>query len=127
MTVQHELSEAEMIEHVKNVFEGLPNPWVLFAHGTVVVRHDTDNVKESAIEALSEFGPVHPGSPAGDFSVIRSAEPGWLVTSHHEDIVTFVSDKEMGGDEATDMAVGLFGRGKRGQDADDQRVIHVQV
>ncbi len=53
----------------------------------------TADVFLQARELLREWGPVHPGSSAADFNIVRAAEvPGWLVTCHHPDIITFVAD-----------------------------------
>lgn len=50
---------------------------------------------------------------------------GWVVTCHHNDILTLVGPDEVGRD-AEDLAVGLLGRSKRGQDAEGLRVLHVE-
>lgn len=75
---------------------------------------------------MREWGPVHVGSPAGDFNVISLPDGlGWVVTCHHNDILTYVSPDEMEG-EPGDLLVGLYGRSKRHQDSQDLQVIHIE-
>jgi hypothetical protein len=100
--------------------------WVLFEHGTCVVPADPDgDLAERAIETLEEFGPVHAGSPAGDFGVIDVEDAdGWVVTGHHPDVLTYVAPDEPR--DRSEIAVGLCGRAKRHQDGTGLRVIHVE-
>ena len=71
-------------------------------------------------------GPVHAGAPAGDFSVITlDDDPGWVVTSHHPDILTYVSPDEVA-EQRNDLVIGLLGRSKRDLDAAELMVIHVE-
>lgn len=107
----------------------LVNPrasWVLFAHGTcVVLTAPGTDLPQQATEILREFGPVHAGSSAGDFSVINlKGSEGWAVTGHHPDVLTYVAPDELG-DHST-VAVGLHGRSKRHRDGTELRIIHVQ-
>src|SRR5262249_42400840 len=79
-----------------------------------------------ATALLREFGPVNAGSSFGDFTTITlDNDRGWVVACHHNDILTFVSPDEVGPD-AEDLVVGLLGRSKRGQDAEELRVLHVE-
>jgi hypothetical protein len=79
-----------------------------------------------ATELLREWGPVHVGSSFGDFGTIELQEgKGWVVTCHHNDILTFVGPDEVS-PGAAEVAVGLYGRSKRGQDAEQLRVLHVE-
>ncbi|MEU0084499.1 hypothetical protein [Streptomyces sp. NPDC006274] len=100
--------------------------WVLFEHGTCVVLTAPDgDLAEQATEILKQFGPAHAGSSAGDVGVIgpQDAE-GWVVTGHHNDVLTYV-----GPDEARDrseIAVGLLGRSKRHRDGTELHVVHVE-
>ena len=49
---------------------------------------------------------------------------GWVVTSHHPDILNYVGPGEV--DEgSTDVVIGLLGRSKRDRDAKGLRVVHV--
>ncbi|MDT0466431.1 hypothetical protein [Streptomyces gibsoniae] len=100
--------------------------WVLFEHGTCVVLTTPDgDLSEQATKILGEFGPVHAGSSAGDFGVINVKDAdGWVVTGHHQDVLTYVGPDEPSGQE--DFAVGLCGRSKRHQDATELRVVHVE-
>ena len=85
------------------------------------------DLSDQAIELMREWGPLHAGSPAGDFSTVTLTEhPGWVVRSHHDDILTYVAPEEVPTAKETDIAIGLFGRHKRDQDATDLDVIHVE-
>jgi len=56
----------------------------------VLVKPDAD-VRGQAAALLSEWGPVHVASPAGDLSVTHLKDaPGVVVTCHHPDILTYV-------------------------------------
>ena len=64
---------------------------------------------------LREWGPVYPGTSAGNFNVVRAAEvPGWLVTCHHPDIITFVADYDLPGLPAAVGRRRRFGDGPDG-------------
>ncbi|GAA2655500.1 MULTISPECIES: hypothetical protein [Nonomuraea] len=100
--------------------------WVLFANGTCVILMEPDgDLAGQARDLLREFGPVQAGTPAGDFTTIGLDDaPGWAVTCHHPDILTYVADDELEADD--DLTVGLFGRGKRDQDGHELVVVHVE-
>jgi hypothetical protein len=102
--------------------------WVLFENGTVVVLgKPEDDLQSQAVDLMKEWGPVHSGGPAGDFSVINlKNDPGWIVTSHHNDILTYVGPLEIQEETPSDITVGLNGRGKRDLDARDLKVIHIE-
>ncbi|WP_229916482.1 hypothetical protein [Streptomyces fructofermentans] len=100
--------------------------WVLYEHGTcVVLTAPEGDLAEQATSVLAEFGPVHAGSPAGDFGVVdvQDAE-GWVVTGHHDDVLTYVGPEES--EDPGQLAVGLLGRSKRHRDGTELRVVHVE-
>jgi methyltransferase (TIGR00027 family) len=99
--------------------------WVLFRNGTYVVFTEaTKDMGARASDLLREWGPVNPGSPAGDFAVVSLNDaPGWVVTGHHPDILTYVAPDEAP-DSPTDLAIGLLGRAKRSLDAEELVVVH---
>ncbi|WP_328793500.1 MULTISPECIES: hypothetical protein [unclassified Streptomyces] len=100
--------------------------WVLFEHGTcVVLTAPEGELAAQAAGILKEFGPARAGSPAGDFRVIdlEDAE-GWAVIGHHHDVLTYVGPDELV--DASDIAVGLYGRSKRHQDGIELHVVHVE-
>jgi hypothetical protein len=77
---------------------------------------------------MRKWGLVRPGSSAGDFNVRQSNDggwEGWVILSHHPMIVTLVALAEMP-NARQDIAVGLFGRGKRDLDARELEVVHVE-
>ena len=76
---------------------------------------------------MEEWGPVHPGGSAGDFGVIELPDGlGWVVTGHHDDILTFVGPDEVSPDDVNDLVIGLLGRSKRDRDSGKLRIIHVE-
>ncbi|WP_437033435.1 hypothetical protein [Streptomyces sp. enrichment culture] len=100
--------------------------YVLFEHGTcVVLTAPEGELAEQAVALLRQFGPVRAGSSAGDFGVIdpRDAD-GWIVTGHHNDVLTYVGPDEP--QDRSDLAVGLLGRSKRHRDATGLNVVHVR-
>ena len=110
----------------------LANPessWVAFAHGTCVVFVEPEGGADLAAEAtklLQEWGPVHAGSSAGDFSVIDlKDDPGFVVTGHHPDVLVYVGADAFEG-EPSEVAVGLTGRALRAEDASALKVVHVE-
>ncbi|MFI5914242.1 hypothetical protein [Dactylosporangium sp. NPDC051541] len=122
------MAEHDVATLWRRIIQGEGKSWVVFEHGTVVVLPAAEpgaDLGESAVAVLREYGPVAPGSPAGDFTVIPlDPGPGWVVTSHHPDLLTYV-----GPDEVTDTAaaaVGLYGRGKREQDAAECTIVHAE-
>ena len=102
--------------------------WVLFTHGTVVILTAPEaDPGPQAVELLKEWGPVVVGTPAGDFDVVRRSEvSGWVVTSHHKDILTYVSPDEVAGSPPSEVFIGLTGRLKRDQDAHELRILHLE-
>ena len=117
----------ELVQVWRSIIIGDDKSWVLFENGTCVILMEPEgDLAAQAIERLAEWGPVHPGSPAGDFSTIDlEKHDGWVVTSHHNDILTYVG-LEQAGEDASDLSVGLYGRSMRGQDAEALTVIHVE-
>lgn len=106
---------------------GAGKSFVVFEHGSVVVLVDasaTADLAAEAIAVIAESGPVAAGGPAGDFGVCTLPDGrGWAVTSHHPDLLTvFPAEVDEGAEGVT---IGLLGRSKRGQDAEEQTVVHV--
>jgi hypothetical protein len=121
--------ENPLIETWRQIIEGDEKSWVLFENGTCVILVDpADDLAARAVAILREFGPVRPGSPAADFGTVPLQKaPGWVVTGHHPDVLTYVAlDEVPEKDENTTLAVGLIGRAHRDQDAQDLTVIHVE-
>ncbi|MFJ8301717.1 hypothetical protein ACIQ9R_38260 [Streptomyces sp. NPDC094447] len=100
--------------------------WVLFEHGTCVVLTAPDgDLAAQATKILKDFGPVHTGSSAGDFGVIDVKDAdGWVVTGHHQDVLTYVAPDEPSGED--NFTVGMRGRSKRHQDGTELHVVHVE-
>lgn len=111
----------------RHCIRGDDKSWVLFRNGTCVIlmQPETD-LAEQARQLLAEWGPVHVGSPAADFSVISLNDgTGWVVTGHHRDILNFVGRDEVG-EDATDLLIGMLGRGARDDDGEALEVVHVE-
>jgi hypothetical protein len=119
---------AELVEAWRAVLSGLDKSWVLFENGTCVVFTEPgSDLATRAVALLREFGPVGDGSAIGDFAATVPLPDGggWLVAGCHSDIVTFVGRDEVA-PGAPDVAAGRLGRAKRGQDAEQLRVLHVE-
>ena len=117
----------DLVNKWRQIITGDDKSWVLFENGTcVILMEPEEDLAAQAITLMKEWGPVHAGCSAGDFSTITlEDETGWVVTSHHNDILTYVFPAEAA-DEPSDLSVGLLGRSKRRQDADSLTVIHVE-
>ncbi len=117
----------ETVEVWRQLVVGKGGSWVLFSHGTCVVLAGAEGpLEQQGIELLKEWGPVAAGSPSGDFSVvILDGLPGWVVTSHHELVNTYVRPDELDDDPA-EVDIGLLGRLKRDLDATELVVVHVE-
>ncbi|MGE0493324.1 MAG: macro domain-containing protein [Vulcanimicrobiota bacterium] len=116
---------AELVERIRSVVRNPSTGWVLFEHGTVVfVPAAEGELAEQASALLSEHGPVHAGSPAGDFGV-SGFDWGWAVSAHHPDLMTFLLRADLPAD-SPDVQVGLVGRQRRDQDAAGLQVVHVE-
>jgi hypothetical protein len=122
------MEKAEFVDLWRGIIAGPTKCWALFENGTcVILMKPQADLAAQATELLREWGPVHAGSSFGDFSVIELSDgKGWVVTCHHEDILTYVGPEEVGTESVSEVAVGLLGRSKRGQDAEDLRVIHIE-
>jgi hypothetical protein len=107
--------------------QGATKSWVLFKNGTcVILMEPKGNLAAQATGLLQEWGPVGAGTSFGDFSTIALQNgQGWVVTCHHDDILTFVGPDEIAPD-SEDVVIGLYGRAKRGQDAEQLHVSHVE-
>jgi hypothetical protein len=119
---------AQFIQTWRQILSGAKKSWVLFKHGTcVILKEPEPNIRQQAVALLREWGPVHAGSPAGDFSTLTLKDDlGWVVTCHHDDILTYVAPNELSADQSDDIAIGLFGRSKRDRDATELEIIHVE-
>ncbi|MFG2002219.1 hypothetical protein ACGFNU_24005 [Spirillospora sp. NPDC048911] len=116
----------EMVDVWRRVIVGDEKSWVLFENDTcVILMEPEEDLAAQATEILREYGPVHPGSAAGDFGTIDlEAAPGWVVYGHHNDVLTYVAPDEVTAPE--ELAVGLVGRSKRDQDGHELTVVHVE-
>ncbi len=129
----HSLPMDQLIPVWRKINAADRRPWVLFENGTCVwLTHADADVFAQARAILKQWGPVIPGSPSGDFNVERAPNAsGWLVTSHHPDIATYVSmsDEEpqaKHNSDSRDLVIGLRGRSLRDRDASAMGVIHIE-
>lgn len=118
---------ASLIETWRSIIVGDEKSWVLFENGTcVILMQPEDDLEAQAKSMLGEHGAVHAGTPSGDFAVINlTGYPGWVVTCHQNDILTYVAPDEVG-ENAQELTIGLLGRQKRDNDAHKLTVIHVE-
>jgi len=118
-----------LIETWREILEAGITRWVIFKHGTIVICRNPDvDIKEYAIELMRTMGVVIPGSSHGDFNVTRLEEvPGWVVHYHHEDILSYVSPEELDEQNSPDMLIGLIGRKKRANDAQELEIVHIEL
>jgi hypothetical protein len=119
-----------LVDTWRRIIVGEGKAWVLFEHGTcVILTSPAPDLAAQATALLKEWGPVVVGTPAGDFNVIKlDDDPGWVVTSHHPDILMYVGPDEFPeGEVPDDMVIGLIGRAKRHQDAEELQVLHVEA
>ena len=107
---------AELVEAWRATINGPDKSWVLFENGTCVILMEPEaDLAAQATALLSEYGPVHAGSSFGDFGTITLDDGrGWVVTCHHNDILTFVGPDEVRPD-AEDVVVGLTGGPSEGR------------
>jgi hypothetical protein len=119
---------AQLVTAWRDIINSPEKSWALFENGTCVVLMELgDDLVAQATELPRENGPVYPGSSFGDFGTIElDGGRGWVATCRHNDILTHVGPDEVAPEGATDLAVELFGRSKRGQDAEELKVIHVE-
>lgn len=108
------------------------NSWVLFEHGTcLILLEPEEDLHAQAIEIMKIWGPVVPGTSAGDFKVDTWEDlPGWTVFYHHPDMANYVSPEEFEEESEdqirNDMIIGLIGRNKRNQDAKSYKIVHIE-
>lgn len=126
------MSDLDPVTVWRTVIVGDGKSWVLFRQGTCVIFVDPapgTDLAGAARELLAEWGPVHVGSSAGDFSVITLPDGlGWAVTCHHPDVLTWVPppDEDGPGPAANEVGIGLLGRSLRGRDGEGLEVVHVE-
>ena len=102
--------------------------WAVFQNGTAVIFTEPEtDVASQATALMKEWGRVHVGSPAGDFTTIKLKDhPGWVVICHHPDILTYVDPSELTDAAADDITIGYYGRTKRDTDARQLKIIHIE-
>jgi hypothetical protein len=116
-----------LIETWQELMHDSPDAWVLFRHGTCVsLAEPTEDLGSQAIDLMKQWGRVEPGTSAGDFNILKLVEdPGWVVTSHHRAISTYVAPEELDNPNSSEVLIGLLGRSKRDLDAKELQIIQV--
>ena len=116
----------DLVATWRRIIIGSGKSWVLFANGTcVILMEPAEDLAAQAVDLLRQYGPVQVGTPSADFTVITLTDaPGWVVTGHHNDVLTYVGPDEVS--EPHDIAVGITGRGKRDLDGRELVVLHVE-
>lgn len=118
----------DLIETWRGIIQGDSKSWVLFERGTCVIlmQPEVDLVTQ-AKALLKEWGPVQVGTDSADFNVVKlENDPGWVVTCHHPDILTYVRADEDKAEEPAEIVIGLMGRSMRDEDAKELKVIHIE-
>jgi hypothetical protein len=120
-------SVAALVDVWRRIIVGDHKSWVLFAYGTcVILTEPADDLAAQAIDILREYGPVHPGTPAGDFGTVElDRAPGWVVTGHHPDVLTYVAPDDVLA-ESSELLIGLIGRSRRDDDSRELSIIHIE-
>lgn len=122
----------ELIFAWKQILKDGEIPWVLFQFGTcVLLPQPQENIESQARDSLKQWGPVKAGTPSNNFglSALDKSPRGFLVSCHHPDIITYVSQdesKNLGLIDGLRLHVGTLGRQKRAQDAQLLKVIHIE-
>ncbi|MEO7716368.1 MAG: hypothetical protein ABIY70_09190 [Capsulimonas sp.] len=64
-----------LVDAWRHIIVGEKKSWVLFEHGTCVIlmKPEADLAAQATV-IMREWGPVFPGSPAGDFTVVTLTE-----------------------------------------------------
>lgn len=117
-----------LVDRWRAIIQGPEKSWALFANGTCVILMEPEaDLAAQATELLKEWGPVQVATPSADFNVIHLADaPGWVVTCHHKDILTYVGPDEFPSPEPSEVVVGLLGRAKRDRDAQELEIVHLE-
>ena len=99
-----------LIDTWQGIINGPDKSWVLFENGTCVILMEPEaDLAAQATALLREWGPVHAGSSFGDFSTIKLEDGrGWVVTCHHNDILTYVGPDEVGAGRRSDVLSGCW-------------------
>ncbi|WP_291148697.1 hypothetical protein [Flavobacterium sp. UBA7680] len=125
----NEMTEADLLNHVRLAINPKFQDWVLFENGTYIIFDNADTIPDlesEAIKLMKEFGPVHAGGSAGDFSVTHLKETeGWVVSGHGYGMYTYVSPNELNSEKPNDVQIGLEGRSKRNADGQNPVIIHI--
>jgi len=127
-----EIETNRMIAIWREILVKEENSWVMFEHGTcVILLEPEEDIRAQAIVIMKMWGPVVPGTSAGDFKVDTWEDlPGWTVFYHHPDMANYVSPEEFGEESEdqirNDMIIGLIGRNKRNEDAKSHKIVHVE-
>lgn len=123
------MNNLSTLDHVKLAINPRFQDWVLFKNDTYIIFDDIRTVKDvydEAIKFMKEFGPVFPGSPAGDFNVIHlNSTEGWLVSGHGYGMYTYVHPSELDNETPNDLEIGLLGRSKRNSDGENPEIVHI--
>lgn len=108
--------------------EGLDD-WVLFANGTFIVFEGAtadDDIRQQAIDIMTERGEVVPGTSSADFQITRLLHTnGWVMRGDVPNMYVYVQPEELDSDAPTDLEVGMAARVIRQLDHEDLEVMHV--
>jgi hypothetical protein len=121
------MEEAALVGTWRSIIREPEKSWVLFANGTCVIPTEPGaDLARQATELLREWGPVHEEVPDGDDVVELEDGRGWVVAGPPDHLLNYVAREDAEPDSTSDTMIGLLGRSRRGQDAAELRVIHVE-
>jgi hypothetical protein len=123
-----EITETELLHHVRLSINPKFQDWVLFKNGTYIIFEHADeisNLESVALKLMEEFGPVNTGERSGDFDVtdLKNTE-GWIVSGHGYGMYTYVNPLEIKS-KKTNTKIGLLGREKRDLDGRNPVIINI--
>ncbi|MBA3868831.1 MAG: hypothetical protein H0X30_06730 [Anaerolineae bacterium] len=111
----------------QNLIDDEQKSWVVFENGTcVILMQPSADLAQQAQTLLSEYGGVDEATASADFSVLElDVVPGWVVGSHHPDILNYVAPDELFEGLPRDMQAGFIGRQHRSDDAQQLNVVYI--
>ena len=123
-----EITETELLHHVRLSINPKFQDWVLFKNGTYIIfehAEEISNLERKALKLIKEFGPVYT-ERSEDFDVtdLKNTE-GWIVSGYGYGMYTYVSPQEIKSKKPDTTTIGLNGRRKRDLDGRNPIIIHI--
>ncbi|PID50260.1 MAG: hypothetical protein CR991_02200 [Proteobacteria bacterium] len=122
-------NSTQLIKTWRSIFSHWRATWVLFSYGTCVIQTDSrTEPRQYAIQLLQQWGKFQNKTDINAAQRVKPYEQlGWIVTSQHENIFTFIGKEEVAADtKERTMVIELIGRYRCAQDAAELRIIHLE-